>query len=755
MKIKLKVKHLVYFFVGLLIFIPFLVMIVFPQINLYLAEKKLEDGDPAGKHQLLKVLETASFDWQKWNVIEEHMLQGGMANRFDIYVGPSMIQGGQSSESIIGFSWEEKLPFLTDYLESGPTNGYLVTVATDLASHYQQEGKLDKADEALMTAVERFSTTQYSFHQNELLLERIKLAVRHSQFEKAEKYSNELTEKLNADDYYMTAEIAKLRAEMIIKQGNLQEAYAEIKDALTGFETNWKNQRERLAEDGLPIEEMEDIESSVVYNQLQSLERHLTRAMDEQRDAIVTVKGKIVRQDGTPVENAGVFLREEQNVNRSVGDDEAYQVTTDETGAYKIEGVIPGSYQLFAGFLYDQIDGWTWPLDTNEWINIDGSEDVNYDITLHPLIEIESPVNQTVITGDTMHFSWEEVEEAAYYQLNLGLEFESGGTSSTSFQKKIMDTEIDIPVEKLYDRQVGVSFDGEGDVDPYALLAFTNPKNRFSWSVDAYNSNGDLITRSNGYRLGEDTIGNLPFFYLKERELTEADQLLLDHQPKEALEAYQENYEDNPNDIHSLRMISRLIGIKGDGLRETRDELALPYLIELAEKTSTPSYSYSVAIYYYEKREWEAFHKWFDRYVRLNDGEITEYIHGIYANAFMFQGEYEEAKEQLEIAVNRDSTNRFVGNWIAVELYLGESFDQVIQIAQDHPERDYGTEHMDWVDIIQELKEESEQYSAYENELKRTLSMYFEGKEAELKEWKEETNLAGLQRFIKELENVN
>lgn len=55
-----------------------------------------------------------------------------------------------------------------------------------------------------------------------------------------------------------------------------------------------------------------------------------------------------------------------------------------------------------------------------------------------------------------------------------------------------------------------------------------NPEVRFSWNIEALDADGRLITRSNGYRLNEDTVGNMPFFYLKERELTTADQLLLD-----------------------------------------------------------------------------------------------------------------------------------------------------------------------------------------------------------------------------------
>lgn len=124
------------------------------------------------------------------------------------------------------------------------------------------------------------------------------------------------------------------------------------------------------------------------------------------------------------------------------------------------------------------------------------------------------------------------------------------------FRSHIATNKTDVPVEDLYNHTVGLSMsdDEPNSVDPITLLAFTNPNNRFSWSVDAFDENDELLTRSNGYRLGNDTIGHLPFFYLKMRTLTEADQLLLDKKFTEALEAYKVN----PEDKHSERMIKRL-----------------------------------------------------------------------------------------------------------------------------------------------------------------------------------------------------
>src|SRR5690606_29650512 len=174
----------------------------------------------------------------------------------------------------------------------------------------------------------------------------------------------------------------------------------------------------------------------------------------------------------------------------------------------------------------------------------------------------------------------------------------------------------------------------DGVVDPLSLLAYTNPENRFHWNVIAYDKDGELITKSNGYRLDDKTIGNLPFFYLKERELTNADRLLLDNKVDEALEEYKKNYVEDPDDIHSLRMITRLIGAQEEDYRITEKEETIPYLEELAIKSPSESTAGRLAMHYYEQYDWDNFHKWFDPYLDKEE-EFDSYNQSIYASALM------------------------------------------------------------------------------------------------------------------------
>lgn len=744
MKIRLKVKHLVLITASALASVLLMIFVIVPQINLYMTEKRLDKGNADAKEDIIKMMDGNILQSQKWKIIREYMLDDDLFYRFDVYVGPSFSSQSNPDDLNTHFTWSQKLPFIQEYVEKGPINGNLNIAAKNLSTYYEEKDQWKKAEQVLTDASKRLYENSYQYDHQELQLERGKLLLRYDEPQKAEQFLQEMTEDLNASDNHVKDEIAELHVETILRQGNLEEAHQEVKDELASFEDQKQTDPESYPE------------TNGAYEQLQSLERHLSIALNQNGEASVGVSGKMVGSNGEPVKNAGVFLRKEYEVNSSVSEDEPYQTTTDENGHYEIRGVVPGNYQVSLGFTFDQIDGWTWPVEMDDWVDIDGSKDITYNITLNELMDIKKPVNKQKVNDETVHFAWEEVEGAAYYNLNVGMDIDSGSASS-GLKTHLKETQLDVPIEELYDQHTGIMFgDKEESVDPLQLLGFTNPENRFSWSVEAYDSDDNLITSSDGYRLNEETIGNLPFFFLQERELTEADHLLLDKKEEAALSAYMENHEDNPDDLHSLRMISRLIGMKGDGTVEERDELAHPYIKELAKRTESEQYVTELVEYYYDHREWSALDKCFDQYSDLVDGHSNEYMQGIYANALMQQVKLHDAREAFKKTMKMDDSNRFVGNWLAVDIYLDESFSKALEIAKTNPERPLGDAHRNWEEMITNLKDEGSSHHSndYFEELKDTLELYFEDNEEKLSEWIETTDNKAMKSFIKALQEI-
>ncbi|HBZ10972.1 MAG TPA: hypothetical protein DEO65_14055 [Bacillus bacterium] len=732
MKIKMKVKHIVFILISILLIVFF----ISPQIQLYIAKKQAGNTNPAAKTKLLESLDSKTIlDSQKWRIIQDYILNDYTANQFDVYVGPAFSQFSHPDHAIT-FTWDEMLPYLNMYVKKGPIDEYFAFAAKQLAVHYKTIGQVDKAQDILQKASKRTAGND-SWTGQEFQLEQSEIFIEQSDYSAAKQLLQEMSSN-DPENEYVQAKIAQQKAKIKLRQGHVLDAYKEVNKALTKYE------------------EMMADETPAGYEELLSMKKNIQTALTQQSHINNTVKGRIVYSDGTPVANAGVFLRSEEKVSRSVGPEEAYQVTTDADGYFEISGVLPGSYQVALGLSFDQIDGWTWPVDMDEWLDVGEKKTITYNITLQKLIKLNSPVNQQKITDKQILFSWEKVEGADYYQLSLGADIDSGSVS-TGFKSYIADNQIKVPVEEVYNHPLGVIFPGDdlSTVSPESLLAFTNTNNRFYWSVEAYSDDGELISRSDGYRLNEDTVGKIPFFYLKERNMTKADRLLLDKKLKKALAAYQSNYEKNPNDIHSLRMIVRLMGAESSDKHATENEKGIPYLQAYAEKANSPQAIFRLVEYYYEKQKWDSFNKWFDKYAAAVDGRLDDYDQAIYASALMKQGKLKEASERFKQVMNRDKSHRFIGSWLAVELYEGKTFEHAMAMAKEYPERPFADENRDWFYMVQALEEESETDPLYRQELKETLDLYFKNRDKDLSIWMKTTDKPAMKKFIEAVKDVN
>ncbi|WP_053361509.1 carboxypeptidase-like regulatory domain-containing protein [Bacillus sp. FJAT-27251] len=742
MKIKVKIKHLVAALLSLIVLLPLTIFFIIPQIELYSGEKQLAARNAAGKQKILQSLEGNVMNGQKWEIIRQRMIEDGSYGRFDVYVGPSSTQVSHYSEDA-RFSLEERLPYLKRYLEKGPADGYLVNAARQLSQYYQGKGKLEAADAVLVQGIERMEKSQQSWHQHELQLERAELFIRHNDFTAGRELLNELKVQAEKEQSDLKGNVAALEAEILIREDRMEEAEKLVSGSIEEIKAQFEKERQEVSDD------MEG--EPVVLSRLQSLQNHLGQALESGESGLSGVKGRIVRSDGTPVSGAGVFLREEDSIQYSVWEGEPYQLLTDGEGQFEFTGVLPGSYQIYLGLTFNQIDGWAYPIPADPWIDLDGSTAEQVEIVLHPLIELKSPVNQTEISADQVTFAWEEVEGAAYYELNLGVDVESGSISSP-FKNRIKGTELSVPIEQLYDKSVGITFEGDSwsTVDPVSILAFTNTENRFSWSVKAFNQEGEMITQSNGYRLDEKTLGNLPFFYLKEREMSAADQLFLNKKIPEAYKAYQESYEKN-KDAQSLRMLSRLKGwekeMKGNAASDN-------YQLQWAEISISPDDAFDMASYYAEKRDWRNYQHWYGKYLEREKAP-SEYAAGYHAAVLMKQGKQEEARKAFKKAMELDASNRFIGSWLALELQAGRPFNEAASLAEKYPERSIGSEVRNWASMIRKMAVEAEGNNQdYRRELHEGIQLYLDGREKELEEWLNKTDEEQMKAFVKGVKEV-
>ncbi|TNJ54507.1 hypothetical protein FE784_39905 [Paenibacillus hemerocallicola] len=745
LKIRIKVKHLVLSFAAAGAFVGIFAGIVVPQTELFIARKHASASDLSGKPAIIGALESRWItDKQKWRLIRDSMIEDTpdtlRASDFDLYVGPGFTQSyGNGQERL--FSASEKIPYLELYVARAPADGYLLQAAKHLAHCYKLEGKTDRAIAVLEQAAKRLPGGRHEYMRHELAYKAAELFGSEGRLGDAESRLAEITAQFDNGDSYWNGKIAQLRARLLMREGDLPRALERVSSELAEAERPGQGEAGKVRAEQLVM----------VRNQLESEARRQT-ASDS------GVSGTVKRSDGSPLARTGVFLREERIVNQSVSENDPYQAVTDENGRFAFDGVAPGSYQLYLGLDFEQISGYTWPVGLDEWIDVDGVRDVELPIALQPLIEQQSPVNEATVTDSQITFQWRSVEGAAYYNVNVGLEMRSG-SGSMALRTRVPENRLQVPVDRLYDVQTGLSYEKPGDwstADPAALLGFADPDNRYFWSVEAYDAFGKLLTRSNGYRLDDRSIGNLPFFFLKQRTMTNADKLVADGKFDDAMAVYKKTFENDSSDVHALRMIIRLLQAKatitGD---KTLDDEAYPYVKTMLGLRPVQEYAGRLMHYYYEKQNWLEFHAMYDLYARLRGQPISSYEQSIYATALMKQGKYAEAKLPFEEAMKEDGSHRFVGNYLAAVLYADRSVEEALQIAAAYPERSFGPPLRNWRRLVEALQAEADGQAAYFAELNETLDWHFRGREADrLGEWLLSTKETAMKAFVQAVMGV-
>ncbi|MDR0269176.1 MAG: carboxypeptidase regulatory-like domain-containing protein [Paenibacillus sp.] len=500
------------------------------------------------------------------------------------------------------------------------------------------------------------------------------------------------------------------------------------------------------------------------------IQARLQKLMSGDVKALTDVSGKLTKSNGEPIAYAGVFLRRQDDINHSITDFEPYQTMTNEKGEYSFRGVLPGSYKLFLGLDVNQISGWTWPTISDDgWIDLRGQNKLEENVVFQPLMELKTPVNEEVVRDKKLTFEWKPVEGAAYYNLNIGLKFTSG-SASRQIKQGIVTSRVQIPAEDLYDEISGISSFASGQeemkVDPLSLLGYANTDNQFSWSVEAYNADGELLTRSDGYRLGNDLTGQLPFFYLKERSMTDADKTLLTGDLEKAEAMYKADVQHNPADAHSLHMMHMLLEgkimlLRGEGAKVSGEKASLmakqaELLKKLVELHPTADYYDWLADYYLKETDWKEYNRYYALAESMRQTKDNSYSDATHAVALMRQGKMDEATAYFQQSLDHDKSHRFIGSYLAVTLYLGGSMDQAISLAGKYPDRMMYNTSLNWEELIHEMKRESTGNRGYNAALQSKIELYVQGKEKELKQWQPAagSGLTAMKKFMDALGQV-
>ncbi|MDF9842104.1 MULTISPECIES: hypothetical protein [unclassified Paenibacillus] len=793
MKIRIKVKHLVLF---LLLPLTLLAVLMFTRPTTGTDLSPVQQASADARTVLLQKL-AASSGSARMQLIRETVIEPANvypAYWFNVYAGGSMSQVNQigEEEETSLLLPADRIKLLKEYIQEGPADYSLRNAVKQLVYEYDAAGNAgDQADQAIAAATQRVSSK--SSTARELTLLRAERALNAGRFIQAGQLLEQAEFSVQYNESELDARAAWLQGRLLFTQGKGREALTLVNSALEEYRKIWAERDAELTPAG--SSSPQNASSSAgsggvdsggvdgggsdggskdtgnnaakqVYSTSSSTEEQLVALQTALREAVkmgfnapATLSGILTKSDGTPVARAGIFLRAESELYHSVQSDiEPYQIVTDAEGRFQFSGVIPGFYQIQLGFSFEQIDGWTWPVQSDDWIELKPGSAVTHDITLQPLLELQSPVNSQVLTGDAVQFKWEAVPGAAYYNLSTTVD-DKGSFFSNVTRQRITYNQVEIPVTELYNSG-GFSTSGfstveggEGwqSVSPASLLGFANPDSRFSWSIDAYDAQGHVITRSNGYRLNEETVGNLPFFYLKSRTMTAADKLVADGKLEEALEAYHKDYAGNPQDDHALKMLIHLLFAKHSYSRDagTMDE-AMTLLVKLVELRPDANFAFNLADYYLDRSDWSSFNKYHALYLELSGHESDSYDRFQNGVALMYQGRLDEARQQLALAMEADPGHRFIGSYLAAELAAGQPLESVLELAKRYPQHSFGQGGYSWPLLIMELQaERAGAPAAFDKLLAEKLDAYMSRQDEALEQWAGEATPTALKRFIK------
>ena len=236
MKIRIKVKHLVLLAASVLVFFTLLFTVLLPRAELNTALRQLNAGNPAGTNTVLNLINASSTSSKKkWELIRKTILENTpdtLAHAFEVYIGPDSTWSTGSTKTTI--DWEQRLPYLEDYVAHGPTNDlYLARAAKQLAFYYNSEGQVDQAVKALETAEQRLRNSKSPSQWQDLLLMRANLYVTNDDYASAEALLDQIQEEqLGGSDFDWNGKIALLRGELLLRKGEPQEALRVLDEEL-------------------------------------------------------------------------------------------------------------------------------------------------------------------------------------------------------------------------------------------------------------------------------------------------------------------------------------------------------------------------------------------------------------------------------------------------------------------------------------------------------------------------------------------
>jgi len=272
-----------------------------------------------------------------------------------------------------------------------------------------------------------------------------------------------------------------------------------------------------------------------------------------------------VKINGQSIPLALVYVKEIQdNENGSFTgiEKDCIMAVTDLNGNYRIEGIKDGKYELGVDVATVCLYNTTYQAPKEEAVILKSGERKEYNFTFVPPIKVLNSKGIIYPKDNKIFLQWEKVEGAAYYRINT-IDFENpekmeGNSCSGPIMEEIYDTKTTLDILKANNIPRGFFTDDSNVPNFQSYFGSFYPGCKTPIYITAYDADNRCIGSSKAIKMESK---NMIIISVSEKDLTEADRLILKSQPEKALKLYEEALKKNPKDIHAMDVLSRIYSI--------------------------------------------------------------------------------------------------------------------------------------------------------------------------------------------------
>ena len=401
------------------------------------------------------------------------------------------------------------------------------------------------------------------------------------------------------------------------------------------------------------------------------------------KDGKNTLRGN-VKINGKPVPLALVYVKEvnDSELGRCTGDErEGVMAVTDLNGNYRVEGIKDGKYELGVDLSVVCLYNTTYQTPKEGDIILKAGESKEFNFTFVPPIKVLKPKGLVYPTDDKVYLEWEKVEGAAYYRINT-VDFHNpekmeGNSSSGAITKEIYDTKATLDINQANIAMRGFSIGDSHVPNPQAYLGSFFPSCKTPIFVTAYDDENRCIGSSNAIKMDAK---DMVIVSVSEKGLTEGDKLILKGQPDKALKYYEEAIKDNPRDIHSLEILSKIYSVgtkvnyEDNSQHEKRENQNLDRAFQLKKNlygiTGNSEYIKSISYIFDGSKELQM--EAVEELKKLPESQLDFDQYYFMANTSLKSENFKEADMYFEKA--SDKSKAYVSmDWIILKMYLNDN----------------------------------------------------------------------------------